>query len=210
MLRERCHILLIAHTTAATSRGRPPRRSGKPRGVHQRRASHPLAQRRPQVAQTRQIAEPIPRRFAHTCSQSRATNSGKPRFDKMLSPPRPTAVWPGQAHHRHSHPQGIAGRGAATVGERVQGHVDPLVNAEILRRGQEVDKCHPLGPRCLARPENPAPGRDGCRRGMQEQPRPGHRCSSRPQAASTGGVTLQKLFRRAEGDMSRRPRRAGH
>ena len=154
---------------------------------------------------------PTRRQSARIARASWATSSGRPTFDRMLRPPRPTAVCPGQAHHRHAHPQGIAGRGAAAVGKRVQGHVDLLGRVpKIVIAKEACPRMSPAPARRLARRKTPAPDRGGCRGGRAGSSRDsGTACSSRLQAASVGGVTLQKLFRQPKVTCGLPGRRAG-
>ena len=62
--------------------------------VHEPRATQPLPQPRAKLGQPAQVAGQIRRRSSTYCSGVRAISSGRPRFDRMLTPARPTAVRP--------------------------------------------------------------------------------------------------------------------
>ena len=169
--------------------------------VHERRRLHPLPQAAAERGQPAHDRRPSRAAISTYCSGVRAISSVRPRFERMLTPPRPTAVRPARVM------TGTPIQSASSVlvwplyGNGIEGEIEVEIAAEIRDSAGPRDEfatrvagdAHLLEERA-DRLTMTAGGR------LQDQPRAGQRLEDRPPELQGRPGDLDELIQAAEGD----------
>ena len=122
---------VLMRTSAATWCGRHPRSCGQRRRVAAA-ATPPFATAaNGAVRSGARDRRPMPRRSPRRSRPNRQSDSVSPDLGEQAGADPAGMAVAAQRHHRHAHPQRLAGGGGAVVGKRIERNVDPIVEREM-------------------------------------------------------------------------------
>ena len=133
---------VIGRTRSSTSAGTPARHRPRIAG-HPVAATTASARRNLRASVASRARSPArPAAMSTYCSGVSAISSGRPRFERMLTPAAAHRRATGQRDHRDAHPEGIQRGDAAVVGEGIEAQVQAVIavgDTDSRAPGDELD-----------------------------------------------------------------------